>query len=352
MQEITRSRGLWKGLLLAMLVPLLVYAYEFGPPSGYTGGFNEPNCTECHFGTAVNTGGGNVRITLPATYASGATVPVTVTITDATASRWGFELSARTQEGKQAGTLIPGTDRFTQLQTPLAGIQYIEHTLNGTRPGTRNSQTFNFTWTAPNTSAGPVVFNVSANAANNNNLQTGDKIYTSNGTVQPAAAAGPTPAVPDNAVVNNASFAAGTNALAPGTIAAIFGSDLNDGTSNPFSSFSNGKLLTTLGGASVTFNGIAAPIFSSFATQLNVQIPFELAGSTSASVVVTVAGRSSPPKTVPIGSVLPGIFSTTSDGKGQGAIQIANTTIFAAPAGSIAGVQTRPANRGEFLTIF
>ena len=156
-----------------------------------------------------------------------------------------------------------------------------------------------------------------------------------------------------NGTVNNGSFASGTNPLAPGTIAAIFGSNLNDGSSNPFSSFgSDGKLLATLGGASVTFNGFSAPIFSSFPGQLNVQLPMELAGATSATVVVTVGGQASAPQTVPLGPFSPGIFSTNNQGTGQGAIQIANTLIFAAPAGSISGAQTRPANRGEFLTIY
>src|SRR5580704_155333 len=111
------------------------------------------------------------------------------------------------------------------------------------------------------------------------------------------------PVVPADSVVNNASFVAGTNPLAPGTIAAIFGSNLDDGSKNPFSAFgANGELLTTLGGASVTFNGIAAPIFSAFSGQLNVQIPLELAGMPSAQVVVTVASQSSAAQTVPIGS--------------------------------------------------
>ena len=61
------------------------------------------------------------------------------------------------------------------------------------------------------------------------------------------------PVVPADSVVNNASFVAGTNPLAPGTIAAIFGSNLDDGSKNPFSAFgANGELLTTLGGASAT----------------------------------------------------------------------------------------------------
>jgi uncharacterized protein (TIGR03437 family) len=133
------------------------------------------------------------------------------------------------------------------------------------------------------------------------------------------------PVVPPASVVNNASFAVGTNSLAPGTIVAIFGSNLDDGTNNAFSSFgTNGALLTTLGGANVTFNGIAASMFSAFPGQLNVQIPEGLGTSGLATVVVTV-GASSASQTVPLGSFSPGIFSTNQKGTGQGAIQIANT---------------------------
>jgi uncharacterized protein (TIGR03437 family) len=161
------------------------------------------------------------------------------------------------------------------------------------------------------------------------------------------------PFVNEQGTVNNASFTPGTTPLAPGTIAAIFGSNLNDGSINPSSSFgSDGKLLTTLGGASVTFNGIFAPLFSSFSNQLNVQLPLELAGSTSASLQVMANGQISVARDVPIGSASPGIFTINSQGTGQGAIQIANTSTFAAPVGSIPGASAGPANSGETITIY
>jgi len=166
------------------------------------------------------------------------------------------------------------------------------------------------------------------------------------------------PVVPPASVVNSASYADGTNSLAPGSIATIFGSNLNDGSNIPTSALgSNGKLITTLGGASVTFNGtISAPLFSSqhLATfdQLNVQIPFELAGASSATVVVTVGGQSSAPQTAPLSPFSPGIYALNSQGAGQGAIKISNTSIFAAPAGSLPGLQSRAVNPGEYISIY
>src|SRR5579883_530367 len=134
------------------------------------------------------------------------------------------------------------------------------------------------------------------------------------------------PVINPNGIVNNASFAAGTNPIAPGTIAAIFGTNLNDGSQIQFPIVTNGKLATTLGGASVTFNGVAAPLFSSFPTQLNVLVPLELTGATSAQVIVTVAGQSSAPQTVAIAPFSPGIFTINS--QGQGAVRISNTAIY------------------------
>ncbi|MBI1956224.1 MAG: hypothetical protein HYS38_07500 [Acidobacteria bacterium] len=66
-------------------------------------------------------------------------------------------------------------------------IQYIEHTLAGTRLGTTGGASFNFSWRAPDASAGPVVFNVAANAANGDFNHTGDRIYTKSATVQSAS---------------------------------------------------------------------------------------------------------------------------------------------------------------------
>jgi hypothetical protein len=172
--------------LLVLAVPLLVYAYSTGPIPGVTGGFGEPSCTECHTGMALNSGPGGVAISAPQSYASGGAYPITVTVSDPNQRRWGFELSARTQNGQQAGTLIPGADGFTQL-IAQGGIQYIEHTLAGTRNGTRGGADFTFSWQAPDSSAGPVIFNVAANAANGDFSNTGDRIYASSETAPPAS---------------------------------------------------------------------------------------------------------------------------------------------------------------------
>src|SRR5262249_31066662 len=86
--------------------------------------------------------------------------------------------------------------------------------------------------------------------------------------------------------------------------------------------------------------------------QINLQVPWELAGQNQASVVANVGGTNTAPITVNLAAAAPGIFATNSQGTGQGAILISGTPTFAAPSGSIPGASTRPANRGEFITIY
>jgi uncharacterized protein (TIGR03437 family) len=119
------------------------------------------------------------------------------------------------------------------------------------------------------------------------------------------------------AIVNNASFATSPQPVAPGSIAAIFGTGLNDGSQVLTSAFgSDGKLVTTLGGASVTVGDVPAPMFYSTSAQLGIQIPLDLAGQTSASVQVTVGGKTSVVQSVNLSSVKPGLFTVSQDGKG------------------------------------
>ena len=153
------------------------------------------------------------------------------------------------------------------------------------------------------------------------------------------------PSVFDGGVVNNASFAPHPNPLAPGSIAAVFGNNLNDGSTVLFSSFgSDGKLVTVLGGTEVRINGIAAPMFYSTPGQVGVQIPMELAGATSAMMEVTVAGQTSEPRLIFLDSVSPGIFTLSQDGKGAGAILHED--------GVTPVTAENPAQPGEVIVIF
>jgi uncharacterized protein (TIGR03437 family) len=155
------------------------------------------------------------------------------------------------------------------------------------------------------------------------------------------------PQINAGGIVNNASYTLQSSSVAPGSIAALFGADLTDGTScvqpscNPAFG-SDGKLGTTMAGAQVAVNGTPVPIFYATPGQLGIQIPFEAAGA-SVTVSVSVGGQASTPATVPLALVAPGIFTASQDGKGAGAVTHAN--------GSLVTTQN-PAQPGEVVILY
>lgn len=162
------------GLVAFLGVGLQAYTRSSQPPTGTTGAPGQGTCAGCHSGTPVNGGGGSVVVTgIPATgYVPGTTYPVTVTVNDPTARRYGFELIMLDNGNRVSSGTMSVTSPTTTLLRQVAGIAYMSHlNANGS-----NSWTFN--WVAPSTPAGTLNLYVAANAANNNNASSGDHIYT------------------------------------------------------------------------------------------------------------------------------------------------------------------------------
>ncbi len=151
-------------------------------------------------------------------------------------------------------------------------------------------------------------------------------------------------------IVPGASFLKGAG-LAPGGIVAIFGTKMGTDALGAASV----PLPTSLAGASVSLGGFDAPIYFSSDGQINAQLPFEVpAGSAQAYLRLNRGGQtiftdSEPVTVIP---AAPGIFTTNSSGTGQGAILIANSTLLAAPVGTVPGVSSQPVPRGQYITIF
>lgn len=147
-------------------------------------------------------------------------------------------------------------------------------------------------------------------------------------------------------VLDGASY---REALAPGSVAAVF----QPGLASSLLLASGVPLPTTLGGVSAKFNGtLAAPVFFASADQMNIQIPWELAGAGSATITLDNGQGTTATMAIPIARYAPAIFSMNQRGTGQGAVTIANTNVLAAPQGSISGAASRPAMRGEYVTIY
>jgi uncharacterized protein (TIGR03437 family) len=123
------------------------------------------------------------------------------------------------------------------------------------------------------------------------------------------------PQVDANGVVNAASW---SSPVSPGALAAVFGHNLVEKQQSSTAPYPN-----TLGGTTVTINGIAAPLLFVSPGQINFQMPSAVANSewfniTSATIVVTTAAGSSTPVTFGLGS-LPGLFTADGSGCGQAA---------------------------------
>ena len=106
-------------------------------------------------------------------------------------------------------------------------------------------------------------------------------------------------------IVNAGSFRATGDV--PGGIVSLFGTGLAAGTT----AASTVPLPTSLDGVSVTFNGMAAPLFAVTPAQINAQIPYEIAPSASTAVKaqVTVKGVAGFSYSFPVNSLGPGLFT-------------------------------------------
>jgi len=156
--------------------------------------------------------------------------------------------------------------------------------------------------------------------------------------INPAASlSGDAPSIrPNLGVVDGASFRPTVTA---GGIATIFGYSLAIAVASAVAV----PLPTSLGGTQVTIGGIGVPLLYVSPSQINLQIPWELAGQAQATVVVTTAVGSSAAATVNISAVAPAMFTVNASGNGQGAVINAQ--------GQTATAAT-PVPRGQYIEIY
>lgn len=115
----------------------------------------------------------------------------------------------------------------------------------------------------------------------------------------------PPPTVNITSLGNAASF---TQSFAPGMLMSVFGTSLSSG--GPQTVAAAPLPLTSASGTSVTINGIAAPLLYISATQINLQIPYEVAAG-NASLSVSSGGKTNSVNFA-IQSAGPGIFVDSS----------------------------------------
>ena len=193
-------------------------------------------------------------------------------------------------------------------------------------------------------------------------------------TVRPAA--GPT--VSQHGVVNAAMLSAfgerelfGSRLLpvAPGSLVVVRGVNFTGEEAYAAQGF---PLPASLGGVTVQFDGLVAPLFAVSPQRIEAQLPsllgkeaLEAGGTALATVVVETAEGGSYPRRFLVGSHGPGIFTMSGGGTGQAAAVLAGTTVLAAPSGFSGNIRlaqpaetvniyttSRPARAGDVLEIY
>jgi uncharacterized protein (TIGR03437 family) len=134
-----------------------------------------------------------------------------------------------------------------------------------------------------------------------------------------------------SAVVDAASQTAGP--ISPGKIVVLYGAGLGPTTlmqNQPV----NGVYGNQFAGTTVFFNGLAAPILYTSATQVAAVVPYGLTG-TNAQVMVSYQGATSPLLTLPIAVSAPGLFTLNQTGAGQAAAVNVATGAINSPANPV-----------------
>jgi hypothetical protein len=166
-----------------LALPLAGLAFKEGPYPNVTGGFGEQSCHLCHLDNPVNAPGGQLEIEgAPSAYAAGETYRITIAISREGLRRGGFEIAARFAGGKlrgrQAGRWKPLDDRVQLIPGAVdKTLTFVQHTLAGSRAPAPGTNRWTIEWEAPPAPAGPIQFNVAANASNNDDSALGDYIY-------------------------------------------------------------------------------------------------------------------------------------------------------------------------------
>ncbi len=171
------------------------------------------------------------------------------------------------------------------------------------------------------------------------------------------------PAVAERGVVNAAVmsalgrpglFGAAALPVAPGSMVVVQGENFTSGGTIEAEDF---PLPLSLGGIRVSFGGLEARLFAVGPQRIEAQLPsalgpavLEAGGYTTATVAVETIEGGSYARRFPLAAHAPGVFTTSGQGSGQGAVVLAGAGALAAPRGAVG--ESRPARAGDVLEIY
>lgn len=337
----------------------------------------ERTCTDvdCHIGSP-NTGPGSLSITANGVpinqfnYSPGETVPIVVTVAQQGRVRWGFQATARTENGcSKAGEMaVSPNDQQVLIRTdpsrpgacPADGDVRPQFAMHLFAKAGNDSRTFEFNWTAPSSNIGNVRFAVAGNAANGDVTNGGDSIYTIEEAIEPAnIQPAPKPIISQGGAV----LATGTPFVTSGTpnaILTVFGQEFAPaGTFVIAPEFDeNTRIATNLANTCVEIAGRRSPMFAVFPTQINLQASHAIGLGAMPVVVIRACGTAqesrSDPEMMTFATTAPAFFNFTSNLEGTNPIATLHgggPNLVGSP-GTLPGATFTPAQPGEIISLF
>ena len=144
----------------------------------FTGGFGEETCRSCHFDYDLNMDGGSLDVSgIPGSIEPGDEYEIIVTVESEQLEVGGFQMTARFDDGSQAGEFSWSGDQLMFTPSVPDTLQYLQHSAEGTSPTEERKVQWSFTWKAPEDRDSRIIFNIAANAGNNDDSSFGDWIY-------------------------------------------------------------------------------------------------------------------------------------------------------------------------------
>lgn len=145
--------------------------------------------------------------------------------------------------------------------------------------------------------------------------------------------------------------------LSPNAIVTVFGHNFAPSGIAAQGSVVNGQIATSVAGVCVEFGTVAAPIFSVYPNQINVQVPAVAPGNVPVQVITdcnTPQAVASSPVSVPAQATAPEFFYFKQAASGPNPIAAINAVTggYVGPAGLISGATFTPAKAGDYLELF
>ena len=184
---------LFSNFAIALIIPIVIgvnmpaesdkYHYPEYPElldGPFTGGFGEQSCHSCHFSYDLNDSRGELLVDgISNSYKPDQVYKIEIKLRHEEMKNGGFQLTARFGDGTQAGEFEWVNERlaFTPERRVGGDVKYLQHTAEGSELTDDRKTNWVFYWKAPSRGEKPVIFNIAANAGNDDLSAFGDWVY-------------------------------------------------------------------------------------------------------------------------------------------------------------------------------